>query len=387
MRFVDCVTIRTSAGNGGKGAVAFRRETYVPKGGPAGGNGGDGGSVILVADANIGSLLDFRFKRHMAAKHGDPGRPKNQDGSNGDDLIIRLPVGTIIRDAETEELITDLATIGARYVIAKGGRGGKGNSFFKNSVNQAPHFCQPGEPGVTRLIQLEIKLLADIGIIGFPSVGKSTLISVISNARPKIADYHFTTLVPNLGLVRFHEEASFVVADIPGIIEGAADGRGLGIQFLRHVERCRALCHVIEVLDPALMDETGRDPVADFETLMNEIAKFSPSLATRPQIVALGKMDLPHVAEREPELRAHFEGLGHRFFAFSSATRAGLRGIVDAMGALWETTPAPDRAHFTVPEIEIPAELILTEEATLVDFDDEGPADFEEFEDLEDFEP
>lgn len=380
MRFVDCVTIRTSAGNGGKGAVAFRRETYVPKGGPAGGDGGDGGSVILIADPNIGSLLDFRFKRHMSAQHGESGRTKNQNGADGDDLLLRLPVGTVVRDAETEEFLTDLASPGDRFVVAKGGRGGKGNSFFKNSVNQAPHFAQPGEPGVSRLIQLEIKLLADIGIIGFPSVGKSTLISVISNARPKIADYHFTTLVPNLGLVRWHDEASFVVADIPGIIEGAADGRGLGIQFLRHVERCRALCHVIEVLDPELGDDAGRDPVADFEVLMAEIAKFSPSLAERPQIVALGKMDLPHVSAREPELRAHFEALGHRFFSFSSATRAGLRGIVDAMGDLWQSTPAPDRAHFTMPEIEIPAELLLPEpEATRLDFEDEGPAHFEGF--------
>ena len=382
MRFVDCVTIRTSAGNGGKGAVAFRRETYVPKGGPAGGDGGDGGSVILIADPNIGSLLDFRFKRHMSAQHGESGRTKNQNGADGEDLLLRLPVGTVVRDAETEELLTDLAVPGDRFVVAKGGRGGKGNSFFKNSVNQAPHFAQPGEPGVSRLIQLEIKLLADIGIIGFPSVGKSTLISVISNARPKIADYHFTTLVPNLGLVRWHDEASFVVADIPGIIEGAADGRGLGIQFLRHVERCRALCHVIEVLDPALGDESGRDPITDFDVLMQEIAKFSLSLAERPQIVALGKMDLPHVAAREPELRAHFEALGHRFFAFSSATRAGLRGIVDAMGDLWQSTPAPDRAHFTMPEIEIPAELLLPEpDATRLDFEDEGPADFEDFDD------
>jgi GTP-binding protein len=356
MRFVDCVTLRISAGNGGKGAVAWRRETYVPKGGPAGGDGGDGGSVILVADPNIGTLLDFRFKKHMAAQHGEPGRSKNWHGSNGDDLVVRLPVGTIVRNIDSGHIIADLSEPGARIVAAHGGRGGKGNSFFKTAVNQAPSYAQPGEPGESLLVQLEIKLLADIGIIGFPSVGKSTLISVISNARPKIADYPFTTLVPNLGLVRWHEEKSFVVADIPGIIEGAHQGRGLGVQFLRHVERCRALCHVIEVTPPDVEAAGEREPTRDFSTLMAEIEAFSPSLAHRPQIVALGKMDLPFVAEREPELRAWFSSRGYTFVSFSSATRMGLDRLVDELGRLWESTPTPDSSHFTVPEFERPAD-------------------------------
>ncbi len=350
MRFVDCVTLNTTAGHGGAGAVAFRREKYIERGGPFGGNGGDGGSVIFVADPNVGTLIDLRYRKEIAAENGVRGNTKLKDGRDGADIIVRVPVGTIVRDAESGEVIADLTDPGDRIVAAKGGRGGLGNARFKSSINQLPTHAQPGLPGESRPVVLELKLLADIGIIGFPSVGKSTLISVISNARPKIAAYPFTTLQPNLGLVKWHDYRSFIVADVPGLIEGAHEGRGLGIQFLRHIERCRALCHIVEVTPPMEGIDDGRDPAADFDAIMTELRRFSPSLAERPQIVGLGKMDLPFVAEREAELRAHFEGLGHRFFAFSAATRAGLKPLVDAMGQLAADTPAPDTVHFTVPE-------------------------------------
>lgn len=352
MRFVDCVTLHTSAGHGGPGAVAWRREKYIAKGGPAGGNGGRGGSVYIEADPNVGTLIDFRYKKRIDAEDGHPGQTKLADGRDGHDQVLRVPVGTLVRDAITGELIADLSEPGQRAVAAAGGRGGLGNARFKTSVNQAPEHAQPGEDGEDRTIILELKLLADIGIIGFPSVGKSTLISVISNARPKIADYHFTTLTPNLGIVRWHDYRSFVVADIPGLIEGAHEGRGLGYQFLRHVERCRALVHVIEVTPSFEGAEDGRDPIRDFEVINRELRLFSPSLAERPQVVALGKMDLPFVSERADELRAHFEGLGYEFVTFSAATREGVNALIDVMGRLAAEVPAPDVAHFTVPEAD-----------------------------------
>lgn len=352
MRFVDCVTIHTTAGHGGAGAVAYRREKYVPKGGPAGGNGGKGGSVVIAADSNVGTLIDFRYRRKVVAENGQPGMPKQADGRFGNDEVLRVPVGTLVRDAHTGELIADLAEDGQSVIAAAGGRGGLGNARFRTSVNQTPSYAQPGEPGEERAIVLELKLLADVGIIGFPSVGKSTLISVISNARPKIAAYHFTTLVPNLGIVKWHDYKSFVVADIPGLIEGAHEGRGLGMQFLRHVERCRALVHVVEVTPPLEGADDGRDPKADFDAINAELEAFSEPLAERPQIVALAKTDLPFAAEREDELRAHFEGLGYEFYAFSAVTRDGLRELTDAMGRMATEVPAPDTAHFTVPEAD-----------------------------------
>lgn len=352
MRFVDCVTVHTVAGHGGPGAVAYRREKFVPKGGPSGGNGGRGGSVIIEADQNVGTLIDFRFRQRVAAEDGKPGMGKLSDGRFGKDEIVRVPVGTLVRDAITGELLADLSQPGQRVVAAAGGRGGLGNNNFKTSVNQAPSYAQPGEQGEERTVVLELKLLADVGIIGFPSVGKSTLISVISNARPKIAAYHFTTLTPNLGIVKWHDYKSFVVADIPGLVQGAHEGRGLGYQFLRHIERCRALLHLIEVTPPLEGTDDGRDPIGDFEAINHELAAFSESLAERPQVVALGKMDLPFVAAREPELRAHFEGLGYEFIAFSAVTRAGLQGLIDAMGRLATEVPPPDLAHFTVPDAD-----------------------------------
>lgn len=352
MRFLDCITLETAAGHGGAGAVLFRREKFVPRGGPSGGNGGRGGSVVVLADANVGTLIDFRYKKRIAADDGKPGGDSRADGKSGSDTTLRVPVGTLVRDAISNELLADLDEPGASVVAAAGGRGGLGNANFKTSVNQTPTYAQPGEEGEERVILLELKLLADVGIIGFPSVGKSTLISVISNARPKIADYPFTTLVPNLGIVKWHDYKSFVVADIPGLIEGAHEGRGLGYQFLRHVERCKALLHVIEVTLPFEGVDDGRDPIRDFEAIQRELELFSPALAERPQIVALSKTDLPFAAERAEELRAHFEGLGHQFLTFSAVTRSGLDDLINALGRLATETPVPDIAHFTVPEAD-----------------------------------
>lgn len=352
MRFLDCITLETVAGHGGAGAALFRREKFVPRGGPSGGNGGRGGSVVIEADANVGTLIDFRYKKRIVAQDGKGGADSRADGKSGADTVLRVPVGTLVRDAITNELLADLDEAGARVVAAAGGRGGLGNANFKTSVNQAPTYAQPGEEGEERAVLLELKLLADVGIIGFPSVGKSTLISVISNARPKIADYPFTTLVPNLGIVKWHDYKSFVVADIPGLIEGAHEGRGLGYQFLRHVERCKALLHVIEVTLPFDGVDDGRDPIADFEAIQRELELFSPALAERPQIVALSKTDLPFAAERADGLRAHFERLGHQFLTFSAVTRSGLDELINALGKLATETEVPDVAHFTVPEAD-----------------------------------
>lgn len=373
MRFVDSVTIRVAAGHGGAGASTFRREKYVPRGGPSGGNGGRGGHVVLEATSGLGTLLDFRYRREILARNGKGGMSGLKDGLDGEDAVVRVPVGTIVRNAETLELVADLTHDGQRHVIARGGKGGLGNSNFATATNQAPRHAQPGLPGNEMLITLELKLLADVGIMGYPSVGKSTLISVISNARPKIAAYPFTTLVPNLGIVGWRDYRSFVVADIPGLIEGAHEGRGLGYQFLRHIERCRCLLHIIEVTPEDGMDGTARDPLADFEAINRELRLFSEPLASRPQIIGLSKMDLPFVVQREAELRAHFEARGYQFLAFSAATREGIPELIDAMARLADTTPAPDIAHFTVAEPVIPQRAQSDgehdEDSLLVEFD------------------
>lgn len=349
MSFVDFVQFKVEAGHGGPGSVAFRREKFVAYGGPSGGNGGKGGDVILRADENVGTLLDFRYQKLIRAEDGQPGDKDRKDGRDGASVELPVPVGTIVRDAHTLELIADLDTHGERVVIARGGLGGKGNTHFKTSTHQTPRFAQPGLEGEALTVVLELKLLADIGIIGYPSVGKSTVISVISNARPKIAAYHFTTLTPNLGLVQWRDHRSFVVADIPGLVEGASEGVGLGLQFLRHVERCRGLLHVLEITMPFEDVDDGRDPIEDFHRLQAELAAYSPSLARRPQIVGLAKADLPWVREAEDELRAYFEGLGHTFVVFSAVTRSGIDELVDAMGRLVESNERPDDEDFTVP--------------------------------------
>ncbi|TXD40814.1 GTPase ObgE [Lujinxingia vulgaris] len=331
--FVDEAKVEVRAGRGGDGALAFRREKFVPRGGPAGGDGGRGGSVIVRATHNANTLADYRHRRTVRAEDGRPGGGDNKTGRNGEDAWIEVPVGTLIHDAKTGELLADLMEDGEEFVVAKGGDGGQGNARFATSTNRAPRRHTPGFAGEERLLRLELKLIADIGLVGFPSVGKSTIISVISSARPKIADYPFTTIVPNLGVVKWKNLREFVVADIPGLIEGAHSGQGLGIQFLRHVERTNLLVHVLEVT-PQLEDQPdGRDPIGDYEVIVGELKKFNPELLERPQMVVLNKIDLPYVAEREEELRAHFEDeLGLPFIAISAAAAINLDELKDRLG-------------------------------------------------------
>ena len=319
MQFVDETEVEVRAGNGGNGCVAFRREKYVPLGGPAGGDGGAGGDVTFVADGRLTTLLDAGRRRVFAAEDGEPGRGKDQYGHAGASVEVRVPVGTQVFDAKTGELLVDLGTEGDQAVVAVGGRGGRGNMHFATPHDRAPRRAEPGTPGEQRRLRLELKLLADVGVIGFPNVGKSTLIAAVSRARPKIADYPFTTLTPNLGVASLGPERSFVIADIPGIIEGASEGAGLGLRFLKHIERTRVLLHLITV-DPT----PGRDPASDFGTLMGELQRFDPTLAARPMVVALSKSDLPEVREALPELRRDLARLGHDVLVFSSATREGL---------------------------------------------------------------
>src|SRR5450432_1119358 len=326
MHFVDEVTIRLRAGDGGKGAVAFRREKFVPKGGPSGGDGGDGGSVVLEVDEGLSTLLDFRYKSEFAAPAGESGANKDRYGHAGADVILRVPPGTQVFDATTGALIGDLRTQGERFVAAQGGKGGRGNMHFASSTDRAPRRSEPGTPAEERTIRLELKLLADVGLLGFPNVGKSSLIARISAARPKIADYPFTTLIPNLGMVRLSGERSFVVADIPGLIEGAHQGAGLGDRFLRHLERTRVLVHLLEV-----SATPGRTPLRDFLALNRELALYDPELAARPQIVVLNKLDLPDVAARRARLARPFKTRGIPLLTISAATGEGIGPLLEAV--------------------------------------------------------
>ena len=289
MKFVDYVTITVRSGSGGPGAVAFRREKHVARGGPSGGDGGAGGSVLLRADPSLYTLLDLRYNRHHFARNGGPGSGANRHGADADDLVIRVPPGTVARRTDTEEVLGEVIEPGETLVLARGGRGGKGNSFFKSATHRAPRFAQPGEEGEEMEVTLELKLLADVGLVGFPNAGKSTLIAALSAARPKIADYPFTTLEPNLGMVYLEAYRSFVMADIPGIIEGAHEGRGLGLRFLKHIERNAVLLFVLPCTDP--------DPGAEYQTLLSELEAFNPELVEKPRLVALSKMDLVPPAE------------------------------------------------------------------------------------------
>jgi GTP-binding protein len=284
VQFIDEAIIEVKAGNGGNGAVSFRREKYVPKGGPDGGNGGHGGNVLVRAERQLSTLLDFRYKRKYIAERGENGKSKNQDGKWGEDVALIVPVGTIVKDARTAEILADLVKHGDEVTVARGGKGGRGNTHFATSTNQAPRTAEQGTKGDERELVLELKLLADVGLVGFPNAGKSTLISVISAAKPKIADYPFTTLTPNLGIVRYAEGKSFTVADIPGLIEGAHRGKGLGIQFLRHIERTKVLVFLIE--------STSEHPKDDYRILLHELKEYNPSLAKKPRLVALTKTDL-----------------------------------------------------------------------------------------------
>ena len=312
--FVDIAKIKIKAGDGGDGAVAFHREKYVASGGPDGGDGGKGGNIVFVADDNLSTLADFRYKRKYAAPKGENGRGGRCNGKKADDLVIKVPRGTVIKDAETGRLLADISS-DEPTVVAKGGKGGWGNMHFATPTRQTPRFAKPGMPGEEFDVQLELKLLADVGLVGFPNVGKSTLVSVVSEAKPVIANYHFTTITPVLGVVRFAEGESCVMADIPGLIEGAWEGVGLGHQFLRHVERCRMLVHIVDIAG-----SEGRDPKEDFNTINEELRKFNPELAERPMIVAGNKCDLA-TDEQIDDFRKFVEDQGYKFFPIMAAIR------------------------------------------------------------------
>ncbi len=321
--FIDRVKIFVKAGHGGQGCVSFRREAYVPKGGPDGGDGGKGGDVIIRADKQLGTLIDLKYQQHYYAQKGQQGRGKQQSGSDGEDIVIRVPVGTTVNDAETHTLIVDMDTEGREYVIARGGRGGKGNAFFKSATHQAPRFAQPGEDGEEQWLFLELKLLADVGLVGFPNAGKSTLISRISAAKPKIADYPFTTLSPVLGVVKPEGRSSFVVADIPGLIENAHKGAGLGFEFLRHVERTSILLHMVDV-----SGMVPGDPVENFKKINRELELYSQVLMKKFMVVAATKIDAADAA-RLDELSAYCRGAGFRFFPLSAVTGEGLEPLLN----------------------------------------------------------
>ncbi len=339
MKFIDQVRIRVKAGDGGNGCVSFRRERYVPKGGPDGGDGGKGGDVILQADSQLSTLLDLSYPQQFCAQKGSHGKGKNQTGRNGKDLIIRVPLGTLVRDDETGELLQDLIFDGQKFIAASGGRGGRGNARFATPTHRTPRHAEKGEKGEERWLKLDLKLLADVGLIGFPNTGKSTLLSRISSARPKIGDYPFTTLVPNLGVVEREEGRSFVVADIPGLIEGASDGAGLGLTFLRHVERTKLLVHLLEISgDPV------RSPLKDFQTLNHELNAYHPFLTEKVQIAVLNKIDLPSVRSRVEEAKKTFETIGHRLYAISAQTGEGLDELILAISLALETLSQENQA-------------------------------------------
>ena len=332
--FVDKVKIYVKAGNGGNGAVAFHREKFVAAGGPDGGDGGRGGNIVLRVNDHMSTLMDFRYKRKYSASPGMDGQGGRRSGKRGDDLVIQIPRGTVIRDAATNEVIKDMSD-NEDYILCKGGRGGWGNSHFATPTRQVPRFAKSGLPGEEHEVILELKLLADVGLVGFPNVGKSTLLSVTSNARPKIANYHFTTLYPNLGVIYVDEGVSFVMADIPGIIEGAAEGAGLGHDFLRHIDRCRLMIHVVDVSGCE-----DRDPVEDFEKINSELANYSEALASRPMIVAANKCDLiPEGSDNLERLRAYVTERGYQFYEISAATTQGTRQLMRIVASKLQDLP------------------------------------------------
>ena len=331
--FIDKARIFCRAGKGGNGAVAFHREKYVAAGGPDGGDGGNGGNIVLVVDDNMSTLMDFRYKRKYIAENGMDGQGSRKYGKKGSDLTIRVPRGTVVRDFETNEIIQDMSDA-EPFILCRGGKGGWGNTHFATPTRQVPRFAKAGLEGEEHEVVLELKLLADVGLIGFPNVGKSTLLSVVSKAHPKIANYHFTTLYPNLGVVYVDDGESFVMADIPGIIEGAADGAGLGHDFLRHIDRCRLLVHVVDV-----SGSEGRDPVADFDAINEELKQYSPELATRPQIVVANKTDIMEDESLLDALRAHVEQFGYPLFALSAASHTGTRELTLKIAEKLSTLP------------------------------------------------
>ncbi len=332
--FTDSAKIYVKAGNGGNGMVSFHREKYIAAGGPDGGDGGKGGDVIFVVDEGLNTLIDFRYKKNFKAEAGQDGGPSNCSGKNGEDLIIKVPLGTMVKDETTDMVLVDLIKPGQTCVIAKGGKGGKGNQHFATPTRQVPNFAKSGDLGDEYSLILEMKMIADVGLLGYPNVGKSTILSMVSAAKPKIANYHFTTLVPNLGVVQIEQGKSFVIADIPGLIEGAHEGVGLGHEFLRHVERTKLLVHVVDV-----SGVEGRDAVEDFDTINAELQKYNEVLSTRPQIVVANKMDIPGAEENYKVFKETLEKRGYRVFGVSAATNKGLKELMYAVADTLKNLP------------------------------------------------
>ena len=367
--FIDTAKITVRAGNGGNGAVSFHREKYVAAGGPDGGDGGRGGSIVVVIDDHMSTLMDFRYKRKYVAPNGADGGGKRCSGRDGADLTIKVPRGTVLRDAETNEIIHDMSD-NEPFVLARGGNGGWGNKHFATPTRQVPRFAKAGLPGQERQVVLELKLLADVGLVGFPNVGKSTLLSVVTKANPKIANYHFTTLYPNLGVVWVEEGVSFVMADIPGIIEGAAGGAGLGHDFLRHIDRCRLLLHIVDV-----SGSEGRDPVADFEAINEELKQYSPELASRKMLVVANKVDILEDASLLDKLRDHVTAQGYEFFTMSAAAHMGTAELMKTVAG--ELADLPPIATFEATYVERPPQVDTSEPLNIIHEDDtwivEGP--------------
>ncbi|MCM1544423.1 MAG: GTPase ObgE [Ruminococcus sp.] len=346
--FIDKAKILIKAGDGGNGAVAFHREKYIASGGPDGGDGGKGGDIVFVVDDNLSTLADFKYKRKYKAPKGNDGSGARRNGKKGEDLIIRVPRGTVIREVESGAVMSDMST-DEPFIAAKGGKGGWGNSHFATATRQTPRFAKSGAPGEEWEVTLELKLLADVGLLGFPNVGKSSFISVVSQAKPVIADYHFTTITPVLGVVSMGEGSSFVIADIPGLIEGASEGIGLGHEFLRHVERCRMLLHIVDVAG-----SEGRDPVEDFEKINLELERFNPELANCPQIVAGNKIDLA-TDEQRAAFREYIESKGYQYFEMCAPILEGTKDVINAVAAKWSTLPPVRRYE----KEEIPLEVMM----------------------------
>ena len=366
--FVDHVKIYVKGGDGGNGMVAFRREKFVPNGGPAGGDGGKGGDVVFVVDEGLRTLMDFRYKRHFKANRGEHGMSKNQHGKNAESLYVSVPPGTVVTDEENGRVIADLVEHGQKVVIARGGRGGRGNSRFATPANPAPELSEKGEPGQELNVILELKVLADVGLVGFPSVGKSTLLSVVTSAKPKIGAYHFTTIVPNLGMVRIDDGRSFAMADLPGLIEGASEGVGLGHQFLRHIERTRVIVHVID-----MSGMEGRDPYEDYLTINKELEQYNMRLTERPQIIVANKMDMP---DAEENLKVFKDQLAEdaKIFPISAVSRQGLKEMLFAVADLLDETP--EFPLHVIEDEETDATVLYKHEAKGEDFvisrDDDG---------------
>lgn len=363
--FIDKARIFVKAGNGGNGAVSFRREKYVPAGGPDGGDGGRGANIIMVADTGLRTLMDFKYKKKYSAQHGEDGSKKKRAGKNGEDLILSVPEGTVIRDEKTGLIIADLKKAGDQAVVARGGYGGKGNQHFANAVRQAPAFAKSGTDGQERWITLELKMIADVGLLGFPNVGKSTFLSVVTSAKPKIANYHFTTLTPNLGVVQTRHGESFVIADIPGIIEGAADGVGLGHDFLRHVERTKVLVHIVDI-----SGIEGRDPIDDFEKINEELRLYNERLSTRPQLVVANKSDLLFDESIYEDFKKTMEEKGYEVFKMSAAIRDGVDQVIDRVSQLLNEV---EEVELVSQEEMYRPELDVDDEAGLkIEVDEDG---------------